>query len=158
MSNLVLLALKLGFLAALWLFVLLAIVVIRRDILGARAGNRPGTPGGRRSREERRRARQERQQAARYLLVTSGSRAGSRVPLASDPISIGRAEDCTLVLGDDFVSSRHARLMPRNGSWLVEDLGSTNGTYLGQQRINRATPVGVGTPIRVGKTVLELRR
>ena len=156
MSNLVLLALKIGFLAVLWLFVVLAILVIRRDVTGARVP--AGAPSGRISRTERKRARKERQLAARYLVVTSGSRSGTRIPLTGAPISIGRAEDCTLVLGDDFVSSRHARLMPRDGLWLVEDLGSTNGTYLDRQRITGATPVAAGTPIRVGKTIMELRR
>jgi hypothetical protein len=156
-SNVVLLALKLGFLAVLWLFVLLAVLVIRRDLVGIRTRGTvsPAAPAGRGPRKRDRRAGAA--AGAPVLVVTSGSRSGTRIPLGEDPISIGRAADCTLVLGDDFVSSRHARLMHRDGTWLVEDLGSTNGTYLGRERITAVTPVPAGTPIRVGKTVLELR-
>ena len=66
--------------------------------------------------------------------------------------------DHTLVLNDDYASSRHARIFPQDGQWIVEDLGSTNGTYLDRQKVTRPTPVPLGVPIRIGKTVLELRR
>jgi pSer/pThr/pTyr-binding forkhead associated (FHA) protein len=79
------------------------------------------------------------------------------VPLESGPITIGRAPDSTLVLTDDYVSTRHARLVPRGDQWLIEDLGSTNGTFLARDRVTSPTPVPVGVPIRVGRTVLELR-
>jgi pSer/pThr/pTyr-binding forkhead associated (FHA) protein len=62
------------------------------------------------------------------------------------------------VLNDDYASTYHARIFPQDGQWLVEDLGSTNGTYLDRQKVARPTPVPVGVPIRIGKTVLELRR
>ena len=71
---------------------------------------------------------------------------------------MGRANDATLVLNDDYASTYHARIFPQDGQWLVEDLGSTNGTYLDRQKVARPTPVAVGVPIRIGKTVLELRR
>ena len=78
--------------------------------------------------------------------------------LSESPITIGRANDTTLVLSDDYASSRHARLFPQDGQWLVEDLGSTNGTYLDRSKVTRPTPVPSGVPIRIGKTVLELRK
>jgi len=62
------------------------------------------------------------------------------------------------VLTDDYASTRHARLFPQDGQWLLEDLGSTNGTYLDRQKVTEPTPVSIGVPIRIGKTVLELRR
>jgi pSer/pThr/pTyr-binding forkhead associated (FHA) protein len=55
------------------------------------------------------------------------------------------------------VSTKHARLTPRGDEWIVEDLGSTNGTYIDRDRVTAATPVAAGTKIRIGKTVLELR-
>ena len=73
-------------------------------------------------------------------------------------ITIGRSNDATLVLNDDYASSRHARLFPQDGQWIVEDLGSTNGTYLDRQKVTQPIPVPTGVPIRIGKTVLELRR
>jgi pSer/pThr/pTyr-binding forkhead associated (FHA) protein len=78
--------------------------------------------------------------------------------LSEQQILLGRANDATLVLNDDYASSRHARIFPQDGQWIVEDLGSTNGTYLDRQKVIRPTPVPVGVPIRIGKTVLELRR
>jgi pSer/pThr/pTyr-binding forkhead associated (FHA) protein len=92
------------------------------------------------------------------LLVTAGALAGTSLGLADQQITIGRANDATLVLNDDYASTRHARLFPQDGQWIVEDLGSTNGTYLDRQKVTRPTPVPVGVPIRIGKTVLELRR
>jgi hypothetical protein len=56
------------------------------------------------------------------------------------PLTLGRADDSTLVLTDDYASSRHARLVPGETAWLVEDLGSTNGTYLNGAKVVRPTP------------------
>jgi pSer/pThr/pTyr-binding forkhead associated (FHA) protein len=91
------------------------------------------------------------------LVVTSGSLAGTRISLGEQPVMIGRANDSTLVLTDDYASTRHARLTQRDGEWFVEDLGSTNGTYLDRSKVTGPTPVPPGVPIRIGKTVLELR-
>ena len=112
----------------------------------AAAGQAPARrPGGPRS-------------APQQLLVTAGALAGTSLGLADQQITIGRANDATLVLNDDYASTRHARLFPQDGQWIVEDLGSTNGTYLDRQKVTQPTPVPVGVPIRIGKTVLELRR
>ncbi|HEX9334762.1 MAG TPA: FHA domain-containing protein, partial [Pseudonocardiaceae bacterium] len=92
------------------------------------------------------------------LMITQGPLAGTTLGLTDQQITLGRANDATLVLNDDYASSRHARLFPQDGQWIVEDLGSTNGTYLDRQKVTRPTPVPVGVPIRIGKTVLELRK
>ncbi|MGH8861132.1 MAG: FHA domain-containing protein FhaB/FipA, partial [Jatrophihabitantaceae bacterium] len=91
------------------------------------------------------------------LLVTEGALTGTRIQLGASPVTIGRAEDSTLVVADDFVSTRHARFSPRGEQWMVEDLGSTNGTYLGHRKLDGPVPMEVGVPLRIGKTVLELR-
>ena len=95
--------------------------------------------------------------APTQLLVTEGGLAGTRITLGEQPIMIGRANDSTLVLTDDYASTRHARLVMRDGDWYVEDLGSTNGTYLDRTKVTGPTPIPPGVPIRIGKTVLELR-
>jgi pSer/pThr/pTyr-binding forkhead associated (FHA) protein len=92
-----------------------------------------------------------------HLLVTEGGLTGTRIGLTGAPVLIGRANDSTLVLTDDYVSTRHARISLQDGLWVVEDLGSTNGTYLGSRKIDGAVPLEVGVPLRIGKTVLELR-
>jgi pSer/pThr/pTyr-binding forkhead associated (FHA) protein len=128
--------------------------------------------GTSRSRRQRRRQRRPQQVKAprparpgragrgapQRLLVTAGGLAGTSIGLADQQITIGRANDATLVLHDDYASTRHARLFPQDGQWIVEDLGSTNGTYLDRQKVTQPTPVAPGVPIRIGKTVLELRR
>jgi pSer/pThr/pTyr-binding forkhead associated (FHA) protein len=161
MNALTLTLIRVAFLAVLWLFVIAAVGVVRTDLFG------PAVSG----RQQRRQQKAQRAKAARparpgraargapqRLLVIGGSLAGTSIGLADQQITIGRANDATLVLSDDYASSRHARLFPQNGQWIVEDLGSTNGTYLDRQKVTQPTPVPAGVPIRIGKTVLELRR
>ena len=161
MNALTLTLIRVAFLAVLWLFVIAAVGVVRTDLFGPAVS----------SRQQRRQQKAQRAKAARparpgraargapqRLLVTGGSLAGTSIGLADQQITIGRANDATLVLSDDYASSRHARLFPQNGQWIVEDLGSTNGTYLDRQKVTQPTPVPAGVPIRIGKTILELRR
>jgi Inner membrane component of T3SS, cytoplasmic domain len=159
MSTLTLLIIRLAFLAVLWLFVIAAVGVVRTDMFGPSAAGRKGGRGPKAQRPSRpaRNSHGGRGEAHR-LLVTSGALAGTSLGLTDQQITVGRANDATLVLNDDYASSRHARLFPQDGQWIVEDLGSTNGTYLDRQKVTQPTPVPVGVPIRIGKTVLELRR
>jgi pSer/pThr/pTyr-binding forkhead associated (FHA) protein len=90
-------------------------------------------------------------------VVTEGGLKGTRIGLTGAPVLIGRADDSTLVLTDDYASTRHARITLSDGMWIVEDLGSTNGTYLGQRKLEGPVPLEIGVPLRIGKTVLELR-
>ena len=149
MPELVLQWTRAGFLALLWLFVLFALRVVRSDLYAA-AGLRALVPGGRTT--ARRRGRTPRQ-----LIVTQGALAGTRISLDARPILIGRADDSTLVLDDDYASTRHARIAQQGEEWYVEDLGSTNGTYLDRAKVTGPTRVPLGVPVRIGKTVLELR-
>jgi len=166
MNALELTLIRIGFLAVLWLFVIAAVGVIRTDLFGqsARAGRRRATmpqpqlpPRASQLKAKTRPPRTSRQ-TPQQLLVTAGTLAGTSLGLTDQQITIGRAGDATLVLSDDYASTRHARLFPQDGQWLVEDLGSTNGTYLDRQKVTQPTPVPLGVPIRIGKTVLELRR
>jgi pSer/pThr/pTyr-binding forkhead associated (FHA) protein len=91
------------------------------------------------------------------LIVTDGALKGTRIGLTGAPILIGRANDSTVVLTDDYASTRHARIALQDGMWMVEDLGSTNGTYLGSRKLDGPVPMEVGVPLRIGRTVLELR-
>ncbi|WP_425427298.1 FHA domain-containing protein FhaB/FipA [Brevibacterium ihuae] len=93
----------------------------------------------------------------RELHVTSGALAGMVVPLGSAPITLGRAGGNTLVLEDDFASGSHARIVPDSGRWYVEDLGSTNGTFIDGQRLHSPVQMRIGTPVTIGHTTLELR-
>jgi pSer/pThr/pTyr-binding forkhead associated (FHA) protein len=166
MNQLTLDLIKLAFVAVLWLFVIAAVGVVRTDMFDQSAAPRKR----RRSARQQPRAVQNTgpvklakaarsgRSTPRLLLVTGGDLTGTTISLTDQQITIGRATDATLVLTDDYASTRHARLFPQNGEWIVEDLGSTNGTYLDRQKVSHPTPVPLGVPVRIGKTVLELRR
>ena len=162
MSELAVTLLRLGYLVLLWVFVLSAIGVLRRDLYGTKIvpRRRPAPAGVTAPAEEPAPARDARRDdgGPTRLVVTEGPLRGTTLPLTSSAILVGRAPSCTLVLDDDYSSSRHARLYPENGQWFVEDLGSTNGTYLGSARVDRPMAVTAGAPVRVGKSVLELQR
>jgi pSer/pThr/pTyr-binding forkhead associated (FHA) protein len=153
MSELTLLLIRLAFLAVLWFFVIAAVGVIRTDLFGARTAS--AVP--KLSTKPAKQASKPKRGEPRQMIVTGGPLQGTVINLTEQPITIGRANDSTLVLTDDYASSRHARIFPQNGQWIVEDLGSTNGTYLDRNKVNRPTPVPLGVPIRIGKTVIELR-
>lgn len=165
MTELTLTLIKLAFLAVLWLFVLTAAGVIRTDLFGERSARATNVRPQAQSQKDQLKKEKKQQKAKpanrgppQTVVVTAGPLAGTSHPLGEVPVTIGRAKDTTLALGDDYASSRHARLFPQDGQWLVEDLGSTNGTYLDRNRVTRPTPVDCGVPIRIGKTTLELRR
>ncbi|HLL07392.1 MAG TPA: FHA domain-containing protein [Nocardioidaceae bacterium] len=160
MSELTLILMKLGFLAVLWLFVLSTVSVIRSDLYGAKVDARRRPVSRQAPAKAARPAKPARtgRGAPSRLLVVDGVNAGTSVPLGDLPILLGRASDASIRIDDDYVSTRHARFVPSDGQWFLEDLGSTNGTYLGSQRVTVPTAVGVGTPVRLGKTVVELRK
>jgi hypothetical protein len=166
MSELTLTMLRLGFLALLWVLVLSVVAVLRRDLFGTQVTRRatPVTSGPRGGRlgtarpAGRSRPEPAAPGAPRTLVVTEGSLKGTTITLGQAPILIGRAPECTLVLDDDYASGRHARLSQSGGVWTLEDLNSTNGTFLGRQRVDSPVTVEPGAPVRIGRTVLELRR
>ncbi len=154
MQGLVLQLSRAGFLLLLWVFIWSVLRILRTDIYAPteavmvrRGMALRGTLLPNR----------QRRTTPRYLVVTAGSLAGTRITLGSQPVLIGRADDSTLVLTDDYSSTRHARLSQRGSEWYVEDLGSTNGTYLDRAKVTTAVRVPIGVPVRIGKTAIELR-
>ena len=155
-SALALQLIRFGFLALLWLFVLAAMRVIRADL---RTSGQPRIAVPPPARRRGKGTGQARPAAGTptQLIVTEGGLTGTRIRLTGAPVLIGRANDSTLVLEDDYASTRHARISLQNGRWIVEDLGSTNGTYLGERKLDGPVPLEIGVPLRIGRTVLELR-
>ncbi|MGX7677337.1 FHA domain-containing protein FhaB/FipA [Jatrophihabitans sp. DSM 45814] len=148
---------RFAFLALLWLFIYGMVRVIRTEL---RTSSAPRVaPVGKPRRSKRAGVSEPRpaRGALSQLVVVEGSLAGTRVALTGKPIFIGRANDSTLVLTDDYSSTRHARISETNGVWYLEDLGSTNGTYVGQSKVDGPVPLEAGVAIRIGKTVMELR-
>ena len=166
---------RLGLLALLWVFVLSLAAVLRRDIYGTRISRRirrdrratPPSPArtpvpagaaagaAAAPRPPARSPRRRREPAT--LVVTDGQMAGTSLPLGRQGMLIGRGPECTLVLDDEFASSRHARIFPNADGWAVEDQGSRNGTTVGGVKITGPVPVEAGSVIRIGRTTLELR-
>ena len=158
MSELTLTLIKLAFLAVLWLFVLSAVSVIRSDIFGTRAPVQARPAKKPRAKAKPAAGRKAPRGVPTKLQVVSGPNAGQSVPLGDTPILLGRGTDAAIRLDDDYVSTRHARFATNGEQWFVEDLGSTNGTYLGSQRITSPIPIGIGIAVRLGKTIVELQK
>ena len=161
MSELTLFLIRLAYLAILWIFVLSAISVIRADMFGARvpAAARADRDRDRgRSRPAKAKPAPKRRGSPTHVLVVEGANAGERAELSQAPILIGRGTDAAIRLDDDYVSTRHARIAASGDDWFVEDLGSTNGTYIGSVRLTQPTTLTLGTQVRIGKTILELRK
>jgi hypothetical protein len=140
--------LKAVFLALLYLFVFWALRAARAELgtepkAAAAPAAAPATSDGR--------------PPPRSLALTDehGASIGA-VPL-SGPVQVGRSPSCQIPLTDTFASSIHARLFARDGSWFVEDLGSTNGTYVNERRVTAPAEIKVGDRVRVGRTLLEVR-
>ncbi len=162
MSELTLTLIKIGFLALLWLFVLSAVSVIKSDMFGERVDpNRLGTAKSAKPAKPAKpvkASRRRRSNAPTRLVISEGANAGITVPLNGQPILLGRGADATIRLDDDYVSTRHARFVPHGDDWYIEDLGSTNGTYIGNQRITTPMVVAPGVQVRIGKTTAELKK
>lgn len=172
MGQLSLTLLRTGFLVLLWLLVLTAIGVLRSDLYGTRVMSRGRGLTARRRPDARAEklaapsraatgirtgAISTREPAAAHLVVVAGPLKGTTIPLGSAPILIGRSPTCTLVIDDDYCSSRHCRIYPEGEQWFVEDLGSTNGTFLGNQKVEDPVLFRMGERVRIGATMLELR-
>jgi pSer/pThr/pTyr-binding forkhead associated (FHA) protein len=158
-SELTLFLIRVSYLAILWIFVLSAISVIRSDMFGARVETRKAAKPAKAPKPAKpARPRRADRHAPRSLVVTDGPNQGQSALLSAQPILIGRGTDAAIRLDDDYVSTRHARIAASGDQWFVEDLGSTNGTYIGNARITQPTTLTLGTQVRVGKTVIELRK
>jgi hypothetical protein len=169
MSELTLTIIRLGLLVLLWIFVFSVVGVLRGDLYGTRVVSRtprkpapdarqPAGRGAAATPAPKRAKRQPHSNVPRTLVVTGGALTGTSLPLREAGTIIGRNPECALVLDDDFASGRHARIFHRDGAWFVEDLGSTNGTFVGTERLTGPVRVEAGSTLRIGKTVIELRR
>ncbi|MEV8249961.1 FHA domain-containing protein [Microbacterium sp. NPDC076768] len=170
MSELILLLLRIGFLVLMWFFVFGVVYSLRADLFGVRVRKLPaeataGAPAPAPAAAPAAKPASARPSTgpatvatAKRLVITSGPKAGLELPLGADSLTIGRSSESALVIRDDYTSSHHARLMLRGDSWAIQDLDSTNGTFVAGQRVS-GSPVALslGTPIKVGATTFELR-
>ncbi len=161
MSELALTLVRLGFLTLLWAFVLITVLALRRDLrqpAEARPTGRERKPARTARPPKPPKVAKQQKVKGSKIVVIEGPLNGTIIPLGDVQITIGRAPDSTLIIDDDYASSRHARIYPSEGSWVVEDLGSTNGTWIDRTRITSPTVLPVGAPLRVGRTTLQIQK
>jgi hypothetical protein len=177
MSELTLLILRLAFLAVLWLFVFAVVYALRSDLFGQRvrrqgadltspfagAAVAVAAPSAASSiadvpTEAVSVPRDGDASIAKRLVITSGPKEGLEIELPSEQLAIGRSSESGLVIRDDYTSTHHARLLLWKDGWVIQDLDSTNGTFLDGTRVTLPTPVPLNTPVTIGTTTFELRR
>ena len=155
MSELALTLVRLAFLGLLWLFVLMTVLVLRKDLRQPAETRPTGRPRQPKAPKPAKVARQAKVRGTK-LVVTEGPLTGTVIPLNTAQVTIGRAPDSTVVIEDDYASSRHARVYPSEGAWVVEDLGSTNGTFVNGAKITE-TAIEDGGSVSLGSTTLVFR-
>jgi uncharacterized protein YqfA (UPF0365 family) len=160
-SELALFLVRTGFLVLLWIFIFSIISVIRADLFGQKVVSRvaqanvptvfssPAVAGSAPT--------QQAELKATKLVVTAGDKVGTEIALAGRQLTIGRAGDSDLIVDDEYASTHHAKLVFINGDWLIQDLDSTNGTFLDGQKVSTPVAVAMNTQVRVGQTTFELR-
>jgi pSer/pThr/pTyr-binding forkhead associated (FHA) protein len=176
MSELTLLVLQLAFLLLLWGFVFFVIYSLRSDLFGQRARRMvapapmpvaaapaptPKAAASKPAPETEPVVRADPAATAATptrLVITSGPREGVEIDLPPEQLTIGRSSESGLVIRDDYTSTHHARLMLWDENWVIQDLDSTNGTFLDGTRVTLPTAVPPGTPVTIGTTTFELRR
>lgn len=179
MSELTLIIIRIGFLALLWLFIFIVLYSLRSDLFGPRLTQlQQVAVQNQRSRSAatatapapsaasadtpttvtERAAPSGGDALARRIVVTSGPKAGLELDLPETGLTIGRSSGSGLQIKDDYTSGAHAKIVRWRDQWMLQDQGSTNGTFVDGTRVREATPVRVGSSIRIGTTTFELRR
>lgn len=181
MSELTLLLLRFGFLALLWAFIFGIVYALRTDLFGQRVKRMPDAapaapqqsapspapfavpapsvaPAARPSTPLLPAAQGPSSAEARRLVITGGAKEGMEISLTGEELTIGRASESGLVIRDDYTSTYHARLLLWADGWVVQDLDSTNGTFLDGTRVTVPTPIPLGATVKIGTTSFELRR
>ena len=177
MSELTLLVLRIAFLAVLWAFVFAIVFAMRSDLFGQKARRMPASapgyaagtapagpapapapaPPAKTAKPVPARDTASSLEATR-LVIVSGAKEGLEIDLPDEQLSIGRSNDSGLVIRDDYTSTHHARLLRWQDGWVIQDLDSTNGTFLDGARVIVPTHVALNTPVKIGTTSFELRR
>lgn len=153
MPDIVLDILKYVFLAVLYIFVARAVRAVMVELrpatvtTGTRSQQAPPKSSARRAKR-----------APKHAVIVEGNSTSGKTFALDKELTIGRADKCHVVLDDTYVSQVHARIFARGDSYYLEDLGSTNGTYLNRKRVSGATELQRGDRVKIGKTVLEMRK
>jgi pSer/pThr/pTyr-binding forkhead associated (FHA) protein len=173
LSELTLLVLRIAFLAILWGFVFAIVYALRSDLFGQKVRRMPApaaapslppaapvvpAPRPAASRPAASHPEPAGSLGAARLVITSGAKEGLEIDLPDEQLTIGRSNESGLVIRDDYTSTHHARLLLWPDGWVIQDLDSTNGTFLDGTRVIVPTHVPLNTPVKIGTTSFELRR
>ena len=151
MSEQLLTILKFCLLALLYLFFLRVLWAVWSELRPSRTPALPPPPA---KAQKKKKPRGE--PLGQLVVITPPEQAGVGYSLA-DELTVGRAPGCQVRLDDTFVSQLHARVFKREGKYLVEDLGSTNGTYLNERKVAGPMAMSAGDHLKIGSIVLELK-
>lgn len=188
MSELTLMIIRIGFLALMWLFIFIVLYSLRSDLFGPRltplqrvavqnqrtrdaaaatAGAGTTAAAASPSGQDAPTTVTERAAPAAVpadgarasrIVITSGPRSGVELDLPATGLTIGRSSGSGLQIKDDYTSGSHAKIVRWRDQWMVQDLGSTNGTFVDGERVRESTPLRIGSAVRIGTTTFELRR
>ncbi|MBU1586446.1 MAG: FHA domain-containing protein [Actinobacteria bacterium] len=171
MGELTLLILRVAFLVVLWAFVFAIVYALRSDLFGQKVRRMPApvaapapqvtapaAPVAAAPRPAVARPQPGSSLDAKRLVITSGAKEGLEIDLPDELLTIGRSNESGLVIRDDYTSTHHARLLLWADGWVIQDLDSTNGTFLDGTRVIVPTQVPLNTPVKIGTTSFELRR
>jgi pSer/pThr/pTyr-binding forkhead associated (FHA) protein len=152
--------LKLCCLALLYLFFLRVLRAVWAEVnaapmAAAPAGTRPAA-GAAGTAPQGRRPRGRGKGPATHLVVVEPRDQRGRSYELGQELTVGRAAGCQITLDDSYASQLHARVFQRDGILYVEDLGSTNGTFVGGKKVTAPVPLERGDHLKVGNTVLEV--
>lgn len=167
MGELTLLLLQIALLAVLWGFVFAVVYALRSDLFGQKVRRMP-QPAAAAAPVAAAPVAAPRpvvttpeptpSTVATRLVITSGAKEGLEIDLPEEQLTIGRSNESSLVIRDDYTSTHHARLLRWPEGWVIQDLDSTNGTFLDGVRVIVPTQVPLGTTVKIGTTSFELRR
>lgn len=155
MPTIVLDLLKYVFLAVLYIFMARAVKVILVELKPAKTKG-PAAPA--RQPAQRAPARRSKRAPRKLTVIEGGDGSKGKTIGLGGELLIGRGERCDLILSDTYASQVHARIFPKGDALMVEDMGSTNGTYLNRQKLTAPRELQRGDRIKIGKTVMELRK
>lgn len=167
MGELTLLLLRIAFLAVLWGFVFAIVYALRSDLFGQKVRRMPAQAAAQAApaaapaaapRTAPRPAPSSGPVFATRLVITAGAKEGLEIDLPEEQLTIGRSSESGLTIRDDYTSTHHARLLRWPDGWVIQDLDSTNGTFLDGNRVLVPTLIPLNTPVRIGTTTFELRR
>jgi pSer/pThr/pTyr-binding forkhead associated (FHA) protein len=148
--------LKFCFLALLYLFFIRVVRAVWAEVTGPRLVPEPAPRTTRR--ESRQQATPAKRGGAGRLRILEPDQLKGQTYEVADELTIGRAAGCQIPLDDSYASQLHARVFRRGNDLLVEDLGSTNGTFLNRKKVDGPVPIRKGDRLQIGRTVLELAK